>query len=68
MPIVHGNISALHAAHMPLPLSEIRQRITDIEERYSIPRLPADKAIGYVNRRCNVVRLRMWAGIREQAI
>lgn len=68
MPIVHGNISTLHAAAMPQPLDDIRQRITDIEERAGLPRLPAPAVASYVHRRCNVIRLRMWAGIKEQAV
>lgn len=39
MPTVHGNISTIHAAAMSLPLSDIRQRIRDIEERAAVASL-----------------------------
>lgn len=62
------NIDRRHAAAMPTALSDIRQRITDIEERASLPRASPAAVIRHVDRRCNIVRMRMWSRIREQAI
>ena len=42
-------------AVIPLPLSDIRQRITDIEERHGIPRMSAAAAREYVCSRCDIV-------------
>ena len=56
MPHVTGSISLRHADHIPLPLDEIRQRITDIEERANLPRLHLAAVSRHVDRRCNIVR------------
>ena len=58
MPQVTGSISLQHAATMPLPISDIRQRITDIEERHGIPRMSSNAAREYVRSRCDIVMAR----------
>lgn len=47
-----------HAAAMPLPLDDIRQRITDIEERAMVRHLSSSAIVLHVHRRCNIAMAR----------
>lgn len=66
MPVITVSIDRPHAIAMHN--HALRQKITDLEERGILPRLPADVTMRIVTRRCNMVRDRMLARYREQAI
>ena len=65
MPDITVSIDRPHAIAMHN--HALRQQITDAELRGLLPRLPADVTLRIVRRHCDVIRHRMWAGIREQA-